>query len=118
MTKAWLAFFLLTLGLIAVSCNAPDASAQPLCAHRSVEHAAQHHESRESDSRWHIAHHDLPTCNLDKKDDVDDRDHEKDDPRWKVYRTNDKSDDQKDGDGNLVPRRDHEGFHCTWRGCG
>lgn len=120
MTKAWIATWALIIGLIAVSCNAcPEAKASPLCAHRGAEHAAQHHETREGDSRWHVAHGDLPTCNLDKPDDVDDRDHERDDPRWRyMFKDHDKSDDRDEGDGTSIPRRDHQGFHCTWHGCG
>lgn len=95
-----------------------EASASPLCAHRGAEHAAQHHESRDSDSRWHVLHGDLPTCNLDKQDDVDDRDHEKDDPRWRVYHDDKRKSDDKEDDGNAFPHRDSPGFHCTWHGCG
>lgn len=77
----------------------PLAQAQPACAHRSAAHAAKSHTTREGDSRWHVAHGQLPTCNLDKSDDSDD---------------NDSSDDQP----NRIPRRDHHGYHCTWHGCG
>lgn len=94
------------------------ADAAPLlCAHRGAEHAAQHHESREADSRWHVMHGDLPTCNLDKPDDVDDRDHERDDPRWRLPHDEHKSDDHEEDHAD-VPHRDRPGFHCTWRGCG
>lgn len=116
-TKAWLVFFLGMLALIAVSCNAPDAQAQPACAHRGAEHAAQHHETREGDSRWHERHGDLPTCNLDKSDDVDNRDHEHDDPRWfpKSHEDKHKSDDTDD---RGIPHRDHPGYGCKWLHCG
>lgn len=78
----------------------PVASAVPgLCVHRGEAHAAQQHTTREADSRWHVLHGQLPTCNLDQKDDKDDH-------------------DDSAGDGHLLPRRDHEGFHCTWHGCG
>jgi hypothetical protein len=85
---------------IGLTSLAPAVSAQPLCEHRSAAHAAQSHTTREGDSRWHVAHGQLPTCNLDKSDDSDD---------------NHKSDDN---DTNHIPRRDHGGFHCTWHGCG
>lgn len=76
------------------------AHAGPLCEHRGEAHAAQQHTTREADSRWHVEHGQLPTCDLDKKDDAD------------------KHADEHEHDGNLIPRRDHEGFHCTWHGCG
>lgn len=119
-TKAWVIFFLSMLALIAVSCNAPDASAQPACAHRGAEHAAQHHQTRDEDSHWHERHGDLPTCNLDKKDDVDDRDHERDDSRWFSHYKDDKTksdDHEDDGDGTPL-YRDHEGYHCYHFHCG
>lgn len=77
----------------------PDADAAPLtCKHRSAEHAAQAHQTREGDSRWHVLHGQLPTCGLD----------------------DDKGSSGSDGDhgDHSPPRRDHPGFHCTWHGCG
>ena len=75
-----------------------SADAAPLaCEHRSAEHAAQAHTTREGDSRWHVAHGQLPTCGLDDQ-------------------KQEKHDESNDSDGHW--RRDHEGFHCTWHGCG
>lgn len=84
------------------SCPTPQVQAQPVgltCTHRGEAHAAQQHTTREADSRWHVEHGQLPTCDLDS-----DKSH----------------DDHEDnaGDSHLLPRRDHEGFHCTWHGCG
>lgn len=74
------------------------AQAQPACEHRSAEHAAQAHTTREGDSRWHVLHGQLPTCGLDQSDDDRDKGH---------------------GDeGSPRPHRDHPGFHCTIHGCG
>lgn len=78
----------------------PVVSAQPLCEHRSEAHAAQQHTTREGDSRWHVLHGQLPTCNLDQKDDHDDH----------------PSDDR---DTDHTPfHRDHEGIHCFHFHCG
>lgn len=64
------------------------------CEHRGEAHAAQQHTTRDADSRWHVEHGQLPTCNLAQKDDRDDH--------------QDNHDDDK-----LIPgHRDHEGFHC------
>lgn len=80
--------------------SAGQAAGTPLCEHRSAEHAAKSHTTREGDSRWHVLHGQLPTCNLDKSDDKDDNpSHDDDSP-------------------TRIPRRDHHGFHCTWHGCG
>lgn len=92
----------LIASIVAVSFSpllAPIAQAQPVCTHRSAEHAAKQHTTREGDSRWHVAHGQLPTCNLDKSNDRDDSDSGDDAP-------------------TRIPRRDHHGFHCTWHGCG
>lgn len=78
--------------------SAATAHAAVTCEHRSAEHAASHHMSREADSRYHTLHGGLPTCGL-----------------------NDKSKDaghDEQNDGHLFPRRDHQGFHCTLHGCG
>jgi len=82
----------------AVWCGCAEAKASPVCEHRSAEHAAQHHMSREADSRYHVMHGERPTCGLD-----DDKD---------------KSNDEHHDEDHSIPRRDHPGFHCTWRGCG
>ena len=84
----------------ASSIAAPVAQAQPLCEHRSAAHAAQSHTTREGDSRWHVLHGQLPTCNLDKSDDKDDH-HESDDDHH-----------------DIPDRRDHAGIHCFHFHCG
>lgn len=87
------------IGCSLVVLPAPHAQAQPACAHRSASHAAQAHTTREGDSRWHVAHGGLPTCNLDQKDDSDDS--------------------SKDSTSNKTPfYRDHQGFHCYHFHCG
>ena len=93
-----------------------QASAEPACAHRGAEHAAQHHETREGDSRWHVLHGDLPTCNLDKPDDTDDHDHEHDDPRW--FPRDEHPIERHDDDHPEGVHRDHEGLHCYHLHCG
>jgi hypothetical protein len=70
----------------------------PLCAHRGADHAAQQHTTREADSRWHVAHGQLPTCDLDK-----DQKH---------------NDSHQDHDSDLPGHRDHPGFHCVHLHCG
>lgn len=72
----------------------------PICEHRGEAHAAQQHTTREADSRWHVEHGQLPTCDLDKPDD---RDH-------------DAGKDEHDSD--LPGHRDHPGFHCVRLHCG
>lgn len=98
--------------------NVPEAWAEGPCAHRSAEHAAQHHETREQDSHWHERHGDLPTCNLDKKDDYDDKSQEHDDPRWKVERHHEDKTKRDNDDRDDHSHRDHEGFHCYRLHCG
>lgn len=77
---------------------APSAGAEVPCEHRSAEHAAESHTTREGDSRWHVLHGQLPTCGLgDSSEGGNTGEHRNSD------------------DG---PRRDHPGYHCTWHGCG
>jgi hypothetical protein len=100
------------IGILAVSCNAPaEASAAPLCEHRGGAHI-ERHGGKAEDDRWHRAHGERVTCDKDKgnEDKAPTEVHEKvDAPR-------DRKDDDKDD--RTIPRRDHHGFHCTWRGCG
>jgi hypothetical protein len=78
------------VGLIAF----PGVShAGPLCEHRSAAHVAEH-GGMKADNVWHVAHGQLPTC--------DEESHE----------------EQRHDNDDRGPRRDHFGFHCTWRGCG
>jgi hypothetical protein len=70
----------------------------PLCAHRGEAHAAQQHTTREADSRWHVMHGQLPTCDLDK-----DQKH---------------NDSHQDHDSDLPGHRDHAGIHCFHLHCG
>lgn len=84
---------------VAATVLAPVAGADAPCERRSAEHAVQAHTTREGDSRWHVAHGQLPTCGLDKD-------------------SGDKHDDDRHDDHEGVPHRDHPGFHCTWHGCG
>lgn len=67
----------------------------PICEHRGEAHAAQQHTTREADSRWHVEHGQLPTCDLDKKDD---RDHNA---------------GRDEHDSDLPGHRDHPGYHCV-----
>lgn len=75
------------------------AHADVLCEHRGEAHAAQQHTTREADSRWHVEHGQLPTCDLDKHDDH-------------------QAGDEHHDDENLPGHRDHEGFHCYHLHCG
>lgn len=75
-----------------------QAHADILCEHRGEAHAAQQHTTRQSDSRWHVVHGQLPTCDLDKKDDPD---------------RNAGNDDT-----DLPGHRDHAGIHCYHLHCG
>lgn len=101
MTTDALKAFTITMWVIVLialgAAFAQIAHAGPTCEPRSAEHAAQHHQTREADSRFHVLHGELPTCGLDgpKRDDS-----------------------HQDNDSPSLPRRDHEGFHCTWHGCG
>jgi len=75
---------------------APAAEASPGCAHRSAVHVAEH-GGHAADSRWHVAHGDLPTC----------------DPDSSGARSSD-DDDGDDGGRFRIPHRDRLGYHCKW----
>lgn len=49
-----------------IAAPAPDADAKFDCAHRGFDHAERHGGQLEDD-RFHLMHHELPTCH-DKKD--------------------------------------------------
>ena len=116
-----LAYGLLALGLCLgfVACNTPpQAEASVVCEHRGMKHI-ERHGGKLVDDQYHRSHHERPTCDPDDKDKgIEDKADERE-------RANDRVRESLHGDNrdtnrgnNRFPRRDHKGFHCTWRGCG
>lgn len=91
----------------------------PICEHRGEAHAAQQHTTREADSRWHVEHGQLPTCDLSKGDDHGSvEDHRSSSGNLDQKDDRDDHPDKHDDDKLIPGHRDHEGFHCYRLHCG
>lgn len=96
----WLLFI---LGLLMFVPALQEASAAPLCEHRSAAHIAEH-GGLKADSAWHIAHGDLPTCD-------DSRDEQRRDDT-KVSAPQQSNDKQRDNDRDKKSRWCREHWYC------
>jgi hypothetical protein len=87
------------------------------CDHRGYMHITRH-GGKLADDEWHERHGQAKTCDDDKNKDDPERDTAPEEPRHLPGEDERHDDHHEHGDGHTIPKRDHEGYHCTVLGCG
>jgi hypothetical protein len=111
---------LLAVGAAGVQIARAHATDDPaICDHRGFMHI-ERHGGQEADDHWHRSHGQSVTCVEDKRQPGEKDDDEPKEPRHLPGERDEDPREHRGHDDNhdTIPRRDHEGYHCTIRGCG